>query len=147
MALVDEVTSRIANERLVQLTNPGLPSATSVDLVRLGLAATDAQAEFRRRTGITFDVTDDAHVDLGVGGVVCKLQERSGVVMSGDESVCAIWRKGLADIRSGRRVSPQTNATQIPTRDNPDETPRFDQTRFDDVTPDQNRTNVPEESR
>lgn len=70
MALVDEVTSRYANERLVQLTNPGEPSASVIDAGRLALAATDAEAEFLERVGIEFDVTDSVHVAAAVEGVI-----------------------------------------------------------------------------
>lgn len=78
MSLSTQVSQRYSNEKLTRLTNPDNRVATAPDGTRLGLAATDAQAEFIRRTAVAYDETEPHHVDVAVELVVLKLMERGG---------------------------------------------------------------------
>lgn len=75
MSLQSQVTARYSSEKLRLLTNPDNRGSTT-DTTRLGYACTDAEAEFRRRTAVAYDDTDDAHVGVAVELVILILMKR-----------------------------------------------------------------------
>lgn len=140
MALVDEVQNRYGTQYLVNLTNPQLPSATSIDSTRLSNASTDVQADFKIIAGVTYDNSVDTHVSVAVDGVIAKLRMRNG--QGGSESVEAhnqyIERlRQLAKITGRNRVEPKSSSSMTETTETQQgETtrPKFDRRRFDDIT-------------
>jgi hypothetical protein len=124
MALIDEVTDRIGAQRLVELTNPQLPSATTIDTTRLARAVTDTVGEFQRQTGETYDANDAFHVSICVDGVICLLQRRMGVPIA-DTGPCDRFKEALSQF-TNVRVAPVTTATQTPTADDSDGLPFSD---------------------
>lgn len=116
MSLVSQVTARYSAAALLQLTNPDLPSATSVDTARLGYAADDVAAEFEVRAGVEYDDTNAKHVAVCVEGVVAFLTWRMGT--KGGADLVEAWRK-RADVfgrTMGRdAIMPGTNSLLQPT--------------------------------
>lgn len=140
MSLSDEVTSRVSAAKLVSLTNPDDTTATSVNSTRLGLAATDAAADFEVHAQVVYDGTDARHVRIGVARVVALLTERKGD--GGAAKMLADTKQMLVDlsrVSSRGRILPRTNSVVVPTSEQePDGgTPRpdFDRKRFDDFVP------------
>lgn len=111
MALSDEVTARISAERAIQLTNPNLSSATSVDATRLAKACADAESEFKVHVGQAFDLTDLDHVAAAVDLAILILMERGGAPTEtgGRERTRVVDRlKALALIKGRNRIMPET---------------------------------------
>jgi hypothetical protein len=134
MALEDRVQTRISAARLVQLTNPDRPAATTLDSTRLAAAARDAEAELKAKTGITYDDTDAYHQAVGTDGVICVLQRRAGKYA---EPECVQFSDALKNgfpSGTGARIIPQTNATTTPTADDDDATPEFDTPKMEPYT-------------
>lgn len=134
MALEDRVQTRISAARLVQLTNPDRPAATTLDSARLAAAARDAEAELRAKAGVTYDDTDAYHQSVGTDGVVCILQRRAGKF---GEPECIQFADAIRSgfpAGAGARITPQTNATTTPTRDDDDAVPDWDKTKLDPYT-------------
>jgi len=78
------VTTRLGNNRMVQLTNDD-PSATTIDSVVLLAACSDAIGDFERMTGVTEDSTNITHMALLVQGAQCFLEDyksRDGGIMN-----------------------------------------------------------------
>lgn len=140
MALADDVTARLSTTRLQQLTNPDDPTASAVDTTRLGLACTDAQAEFETVAGIAYDSTVARHTALGVRGAIIYLEKFIG--LDGGE-----WREShdrwIADMERLRNrthnawIAPQTSSNLEPSREPSDETtrPDFDLETFAEFRP------------
>lgn len=123
MALADEVEVRYAASLLVELTNHGDTAATTINATRMAAAAADAAARFEKRTGSVFDLTDAAHVDAAVEGVMTVLHERA---RQADEA--ARHREAflglcedIAVTTGGRaRILPQTNSQLTPSEEVPE---------------------------
>lgn len=75
MSLQSEVTSRVPNQTLVDLTNQKNTDATTVNTTILALACTDVTAEFSVVANQTLDLTDARHVPVAVAGVLMTLRE------------------------------------------------------------------------
>ena len=73
MTLEADVQARTSTQLLVELTNAGDLSATTVNAARLSLAVTDTQAEFAIETGIAYDDTNKDHTWAGCKGVIYHL--------------------------------------------------------------------------
>lgn len=123
MALSDEVTSRYSNELLVQLTNQGNLSATTVNSTRLAAACTDAAAEFETLTGAEFDVTNAKHLVAGLEGVMMFLHDRAQNGPDAEahrkkfESKCEGIR---LTIGGNARIAPTTNSLLTPSDEVPE---------------------------
>jgi len=149
MALNTEVTARYGAQFLVNLTNPSLPTATTIDAARLLAACTDTEADFPIYAGVTYDddpVTNPTlftqHIAVAVEGVIAKLAIRTG---TGGQYANALHDSHVARMRdfaliAGRdRVRPKTESVLIPNseqRDNLITRPDFDRERFHDLIPD-----------
>lgn len=126
MATLDaDVTSRISSARLIQLTNPDVVTATTVNTTLLALAVTDVQADFELLGGATYLATNPVHVSLGITGVVAKLHEWTG---NGGEWAAAhrdLWYENIKLLRtrsavvskSSSQLTPSTEAAQRPALD------------------------------
>lgn len=114
MALADEVQSRVPSALLLQLTNQGSTTATTVDTTILGLAAADAAAEFELETGLELDVTIASHVAAGVAGALYYLHTytgKTGNVVDAHETRWRAWmRRVAATAGADMRVLPQSSA-------------------------------------
>lgn len=138
--LRDAVVARINATRLINLTNQGDANLSTINETILEAAVKDTKAEFLRRAGLTFDETQDVHIQMGVQGVMCTLFRFAGSESENDgRSYCKRWGEA---IESMRRVPPTTTGTQTPSRDDPDALPVFDPARFDDYIPSQRNTEV-----
>ncbi|RMG22904.1 MAG: hypothetical protein D6732_25270 [Methanobacteriota archaeon] len=80
MTLIDEVKSRINTQRLVELTNSGDATATTVNDTVLGKAVSDIQAEFELFASQNYDDSNPVHVAICVDGVMAKLYQYAGNV-------------------------------------------------------------------
>jgi hypothetical protein len=128
------VTARVSNARLVQLTNPDNPQATTVDAARLSAAATDAQADMLRESGRTYDDTNAVHVSMGVLGVICRLKVIMGEPAAFDSAECSAWNTALAALKSGR-IAPVTDSMLTPSTEQSGARPDADRATFDDAVP------------
>lgn len=142
MTLAAEVQTRYSAAFLRNLTRPDDPTATTVDTVRLGIACTDAQAEFEDHVGVDLDLTNTMHVNLAVIGVIVKLMEGKSVSADRADKASEAWIKRLDDFceRYGARarIEPKTTGVAVPSEEQVDsETvrPKFDDPLFDDLTP------------
>lgn len=116
MSLQTEVTSRYADAKLRRLTNPESRSPTSADATRLALACTDAESEFFRWTGVTFDVTNAQHVAAAVELVVLLLMERgTASVESTSQHRARTEQKlqGLAKVTGRDRPDPKSSGAAL----------------------------------
>jgi hypothetical protein len=141
MSLSAEVQSRYPAQRLVELTNPGSITATTVNTTILGLAATDVEADFQIVAGIAYDGTDARHVKTAVEGVVLRLMEWLAVGTKAAETIQGRWKQRLEDLAkvTGRdRPHFQTTSDLTPSEEVPSgETvrPKFDPEAFRGYVP------------
>ena len=137
MALADEVTSRFPAARLQQLTNQGSRSATEVNTTILGLAATDAIADFGLEVGVTFDITDATHVAAAVWGVIYHLESYAGSEGASLEKHRSRWQRAAARLArlSGADMPllPQTLSPLTYDEDLPERAPDNDRDAWSDV--------------
>ena len=75
MSLLTEVTSRVPEQTLIDLTRQKDTNATTVNTSLLGLACTDVTAEFAVYVNAALDLTDARHVPVAVAGVLMTLRE------------------------------------------------------------------------
>ena len=137
MSLLSEYQSRYSTQRRVEISNPQLSSATTVDSARETLASTDVQAAFKMR-GITFDTTIDTHVSVGVAGMEARLLKITG--QPGGSDAWSDWMtdelKLLAETTSRDRISPTTDSLLSPTQDTLGDLPVSDRKNFKDYVTD-----------
>ena len=123
MALVDDFETSYSAQRVIELTNPDLPSATTKDSTRLSTAATHAQARFEVIVGKTYDSTDSAHVTYAVPGVAIILQRYSDEPIDSIERKLRNWEDTLKPLRM-QQVNfiplPDTTSNLVPTRETTD---------------------------
>lgn len=99
MSLTTIAQTRIPAAELVQLTNPGDRSATTVDSTVLAAAVADAEAEFQLETGLEFDSAVAAHAAIGWVGVRYYLESYAGgAAAQGVDQTRQRWERGLAKI-------------------------------------------------
>ena len=108
--LETDTTNRISTKRLVQLTNPEVGTATTVNTTLLALAVTDVQADFQLLGGAAYDAANPIHVSVGITGVIAKLHEWTG---NGGEWAMAhreLWYKNIALLRMREALIPPTTS-------------------------------------
>lgn len=135
--LATEVQARYSAEKMIQLTNPDLPNASSVDTTRLANAVADVIADFDIIANTTFSATDTRHIAVGCEGVILKLQMRQLNVDPSD--LRKQWNdmlEGLGQSVGGRdKTQPVSDAVAVPSSEQSDTgqtvRPLFDRTRFD----------------
>lgn len=116
MPLSTHVTNRIASQRLVELTNPGSTSATTVNTTLLGFATADVEADFRVFANITYDDADARHISAAVHGVVLKLLTWKGEGAFHEQlERWQTWlRDGLRMVTHNDRIRPESSSTLTP---------------------------------
>ncbi len=138
MATLDvEVQNRYSAEKLIQLTNPDVPSASAIDTTRLLNAVADVIADFDIIANTTFTPTDARHIAVGCEGVILKLQMRQLNVDPSD--LRKQWNdmlEALGQSVGGRdKTQPTTDAVAVPSSEQAQTgqtvRPLFDRTRFD----------------
>jgi hypothetical protein len=142
VSLADRVTERLSTSRLTALTRPDSSSSTTVDTTLLGLACTDAAAEFAAYAEATYDESDAQHVTLAVQGVELVLARYAGRASSDEyQRSWERWTtacRALAATASRARISPETTSELTPStevEDGEERQPDFDRARFFDVIP------------
>ena len=141
MALADEVTARYPTNRLKQLTNPGVSTATSVNTTFLGYAVTDAQAEFEEIAGVAYDNSNDNHVNAAVKMVIALLYLRGESPGEGANREYERAKESCEQVGriTGRnRIKPTTSSVLTPSSEQVGtETvrPDTDRPEFDDLIP------------
>lgn len=115
MALSDEVTSRLSSRRLIELTNPDTPGATTVDSTRLGLACTDTQADFEIHAGTAYDGTKATHVATAIDGVIYHLSKSGDARVQAEVDKRWLARLDALSLVTGRnRIAPSTTSEVVP---------------------------------
>lgn len=131
-------------QALVDLTNPGVETATTVNTVQLGYAETDVIAEFTLLTGSTFDTTgtlpeSPQQLVVCYAGMISRLMDLKGLPRSTAakaqrdewEKLCVRYDKMFG---SHAVQSPRTNATATPSVDCPG-LPYFDRRVLENFVP------------
>ena len=140
--LATEVQTRIDTPTLVQLTNRGSNTATTVNTTLLAAAVADAQAEFGLLTGLTYDQTNALHTAVGVIGV------HAFLLGYGDPGqvtnpVRDRWLAQLEQIAvskgTRRRILPSTSSELEPSEEVDGTLPDFDRARWRQLTLDSPR--------
>lgn len=137
MSLSADVIARLSAQRLANLTNPDSQSSTTYDATRLGLAVTDAEADFEIYAGVVYDSANALHVPVGVRGVIAYLH-----VYNDNGAGASALKKfhedldALARVTSRDRILPTTNSPLQPTPEdlNGPAHPSFDIPVFGKVT-------------
>jgi len=139
MTLQVNATLRLSTQLLVELTNPGEPSETTVNTGVLDAAVADTQAVFLIETGIAYDDTDALHVAIAVQGVLVFLMQYSGITGRNTQQVTERWNRGLIQIATTRgseqRISPTSNSTLDPSTERAGSRPDQDRSRWRGFVP------------
>lgn len=117
MALADEVLGRTSQARIIQLTNPDDPSATTTGTTKLNFAVSDVVGDFAI-AGMVYDNTDARHVSVAVEGVILKLESFTRNTAAGP--ALEEWRDRLNRLRmvdSNDRILPVTTSNRTPATD------------------------------
>lgn len=130
---------------LVDLTNPGVSTATTVNMPQLLFAELDCESEFQLLTSVTFDTlgtTAQSPVQLAIGfyGVLSKLLDLKGFPRSKQAQACRDeWLASCVryDKMFGSHAvqSPLTNAATIPSPEPAGSLPYFDRRILENVLP------------
>lgn len=140
MTIATELAARVPSDMLVQLTNQGDPSATTVNTSVRDAAIADASAEFELLTGLDLDETDTLHVAAMMTGVLCYLHEYRASEREHGERLRQRWERTLVQIAhargSRRRVQPATSLTGLePSTEDTGTRPDHDRARYNDYVP------------
>jgi len=139
MTLQVNATLRLSTQLLVELTNPGEPSETTVNTNVLDAAVADTQAVFLIETGIAYDDTDALHVAIAVQGVLVFLMQYSGITGRNTQQVTERWNRGLIQIATTRgseqRISPTSSSTLDPSTERAGSRPDQDRSRWRGFVP------------
>lgn len=134
------VIARYSLAKILNLTNPDAPGATTNDTTRLDAACADTQADFELHADVVFVATDARHIRIGVARVYAMLLERNGQSEGAKhlEASDALLKQ-LRITGSRGRILPQTNNPATPTTETSTDgrpvRPDFDRARFRDFIP------------
>lgn len=145
MALWDEVKLRFSSRVLKELTNADVPNASAINDTLGTQAANDTIKWFQRvATSVTFDVTDQAMVEICVRATVHKLKQWAGKLTdkmgTEAEALEADMLNYAKSVAARGRVVPTTNSVLDPTPEDKWGTPvrpEFDDQRFTGLFPGQ----------
>lgn len=139
MALIDDVTARVPSAILIGLTNPrGGAAPTSNNSTLLTQACTSIQTWFATYAQEAYDSTVGIHVEVCVKGVVALLKRWGAGEYALASEDWAAFKTECETVRSTRaraRIQPRTTGVQVPTADDPNGKPPFDDMRFRDIVP------------
>ena len=137
MALIDDIKARYSDQRLTNLTNPGVKGATSVNDPTLNLAITDVTSDFSL-SGILLDDSNADHVRVAFLGVLHVLRTYGGI---SDDEGQKRYKERLNELKAvsvRQRIAPTTKSVLDPSAEqtgNRPPRPRFDQKVFDGLRP------------
>jgi len=141
MALAAEVQARYPSKLLIQLTQRGDQSATTVNSTLLGYAVTDATYEFQNIAGVAYDGTDARHVAAAVKLVVALLHqwgetpgEKADSMMTQAIEAC----ERVAKVTGRQRIRPTSSSVLTPSSElqgTEEVRPDTDREAFDDYVP------------
>lgn len=145
MALWDEVKLRYSTRVLKELTNVDVPSGSAIDDTKGTQAANDAIKWFQRiATSVTFDVTDQAMVEVAARATVFKLKQWAGKLTdkmgTESEALESDMINYARSVAARGRVVPTTNSVLEPTPEDQagrPVRPEFDDERFNGLFPGQ----------
>lgn len=131
---------RVPAKVQLDLTNPDVEQAVSVNATVLAAAETDATNTFLDQTGVAFDSTNTAHITVAVLGVTYFLHSYKGLPRSAPANDAReAWDKACARFARTRGAlvwnSPITDSNLQPTRDQSGALPKFDRRVWQDVIP------------
>ena len=139
MTLQTNVTTRISAALLIELTNQGDRTATTINTTVLDAAVADAQAEFLDEVGLAYDDTVAQHVRAGVMGVQYYLQSYLAIESEAFGRLRDRWQRTLGQLGrslgANRRIMPQTSAVTLPSTPVNNALPTQDKTRWRDYVP------------
>ena len=139
MTLATEVTARVAAPLLIELTNQGSTTATTINTTLLGYAATDAEQEFLAETGLAFDAAQPMHVAACIVGVLYYLHSYTGIQNERQEAMRTRWQGWLVKVARAlggeRRIMPKTSSVKKPSTPVTDALPDNDRTRWRGYVP------------
>jgi len=137
MSLSTAVTTRVPASRLIQLTNQGDRSASTVDSTRLAAAVADAEAEFYQLVGVVFDSSTAAHVPVGVAGVLYYLESWAAGETPATEGIRKRWHLACGrlarSLGADQPLIPQTLSPLEYDEDLPTRRPDNDRQAWGDV--------------
>lgn len=141
-ALADAWKVRLSTQQQVNLTNPDVESASSVNATVLGAAETDASNAFYHKTGVTFDSTNSEHITVAIPGVTYFLYSYRGMPKSAAaEAARDDWDKATAAFARTRGalawITPTTDSNLLPSTDDANALPYFDRKVLADIVPNQ----------
>lgn len=142
MALSTKWQARVSAQTAVNLTNPDVSGATTVDTDRLDAAVEDVSGAFRVLAEWEYDDTDNRHVGIACIGVTAFLQMQGSSSMAAGEKNMKRFEAKLDELRMvGPRARgvPTTNAPFTRTDEGANRTtvrPSFDTENFDGLIPD-----------
>lgn len=139
-ALATAWQARLSTQQQINLTNPDVESATTVNAAVLAAAETDASNTFFFRTGIAFDSTNAEHLTVGVLGVTYFLYSYRGMPKSAAaEAAREEWERITGSFARTRGAltwqSPKTDSLLVPSGDDPGALPYFDRRVIGDMKP------------
>jgi hypothetical protein len=138
MTLASETEDRYKGGLLLELTNQGSTTATTVDQTVLGLAAVDAAAEFQLETGLVLDITDTRHLAAGIVGVLHFLHEYTGIQSERGGRIRDRWLSWLERIAATAghelKVLPRSGGRLVSSTPTDQRAPDGDRTRWDRYT-------------
>jgi hypothetical protein len=130
-----EVTTRVSDQLLVELTNQGDDnSSTTVDATVLAAAVADAEAVFLDEVGVVADDTNARHVQAMIVGVVHELHAYTFRKTPRANEIRQEWERSLIRLArtlgNDRRVMPQTSSPLTPSTESSTAQPDQDRTRW-----------------
>lgn len=133
MALIDDIILLVDQSDLVNLVkvdgvNTVVP-ITTTNNARLIRAVALTKAAFKRRSGTTFDDTDDMHIEIGIEGVRIKLRQFKKTGAQEANRAWNTWLENVEDIESRTtKAQPAMRSDQAynPSEVRSDQKPPFD---------------------
>lgn len=139
MSLTTQVTDRISGQLLIELTNHGSTTASSVNSTRLAAAVADAEGQFLVEVGVAYDDSDAAHVAVAVDGVLWYLHIRTGQTGRNVDAIQSRWNAGLIRLAatrgSERRLLPTSSSPLEASTETTGRRPDSDRDRWSDYVP------------
>lgn len=141
MALSDRAIARYSLDALLKLSNPDTTATAVNDTTRIGLAETDAMAEFETMVGVVYDNDNTKHVVAGLQLFILKLMEYGSVpskVLEAQRDRVEKMLEALGNVTARDRIEPKSSSQRTPSDENPSDTelrPDFDDQYFTDLIP------------
>lgn len=146
MSLQTEVTSRVPEQTLIDLTRQKDTNATTINVGLLTLACEDVTAEFSVYTNQTLDLTDARHIPVAVAGVLMTLREWLPARPEGIDKDRERWIercRALARVTSRDRIRITSSSELTPSEEvtgTESVRPYFDREQNADFIPEPNST-------